>query len=67
MKLEVEVSHERKLNEDKEEEMSKYVEIIHYHEESDYDEYNEMRDAIESEGKEWRENYQRMKFKFRKL
>ncbi len=29
MKLEVKVNHERKLNEDKEEEMSKYVEIIH--------------------------------------
>lgn len=41
--------------------------VSDYHEESDYDEYNEMRDALESEGKEWRENYQRMKFKFRKL
>lgn len=37
------------------------------HEDHEYDEYNDLRETLENDGKEWRENYQRMKFKFRKM
>ena len=38
-----------------------------FHQEQKLEDYNDMRESLESEGKEWRDNYQRMRFKFRKL
>ena len=38
-----------------------------FHQEQELEDYNDMRESLESEGKEWRDNYQRMRFKFRKL
>ena len=34
---------------------------------SELEEFNEVREAIEKEGKEWRQNYQSMKFKYKQL